>query len=107
MLEAAFERIAEGLGAALAEALPPGRQGRQALLESLLTAGRDPGLRPGFTLWFEIVGRAVRGEAPYLGSARGIAESFEDFIADRLRPSARGPAKEVLAELEGRRCSSF
>ena len=102
VLAAAFECIAAGLGAALAAALPPGRQGRRGLLDGLLTAGRDPALRPAFSLWFEIIGRAVRGEAPYRESARTIAAGFETFIAERLPPDQRARASEVFAELEGR-----
>ena len=101
-LRAAFAVITEGLSATIEAAVPPGQFSRGKLLEALLEAGRDPVMRPGMSLWFEIIGRAMRGEPVYLETARAMAAAFEEFIASRLSTSARPRAREVLAELEGR-----
>ena len=101
-LRAAFAVVIDALSSTIEAAVPPGTMARGKLLDALLEAGRDPAMRPGMSLWFEIIGRAMRGEPVYLETARAMAAAFETFIASRLPPKLKPRAKEVLAELEGR-----
>ena len=71
------------------------------LLATLLAAASNPDFVPTIKLWFELVGLAVRGEAPYAGKAREIARRWIGWIEGKLSPAERPLAADLFARLEG------
>jgi len=93
--------LADGLASGLELALPE----RQASGTQIVTALVDMALRedskPMLTLWFEIVGLAVRGDEPYKSTARLFLSRWEEWIEGKLGPKHRHRAPSLLAQVEG------
>ncbi len=98
----ALEHIVDSLTTQLDALVPEPQIGSEELLRRMRAAASDPALQPVFQLWFEIVGRAARGEAPYADIARRLALTWEVWIASKLRKAQAHKARDLLARLEGR-----
>ena len=95
----------ELIGAKMAEdiaATPPYRNATVSkVLEALLDRSDNEENVAAIQLWFEMIGLAIRGEAPYRQTAVKLIEQSEEKICDKLRSDQKHRAREVLARLEG------
>lgn len=103
--EAAIDAALKFIGAALGqklEALITGNNlSATKLTDDLVAAGKTSEFQPVIRLWFELVGHAVRGEAPYKRSVREMADNWELWIAAKLKSSRPDQAQAVFAQVEG------
>ncbi len=98
----ALEFIAATLGEKLELLIPGKNLSAGKLKEELVIAGRSAEFQPVIRLWFELVGYAVRGEAPYQESVRVMADNWGQWISAKLRASSAAQSETVFAEVEGR-----
>jgi AcrR family transcriptional regulator len=102
LLRESLMLVVEGLSEQLDQELGSERQRSAELLEKLTVLCQRPDWRPMTSLWFEIVGLAARGSAPFQPVACEIADAFIDWIALHLVDVERHQAADVFAHLEGR-----
>ncbi len=102
LLRESLMLVVKGLSMQLDQELGNERQRSADLLEKLTVVCQRPDWRPMTNLWFEIVGLAARGNAPYQPVACEIADAFIDWIASHLIDAERHQAADVFAHLEGR-----
>jgi AcrR family transcriptional regulator len=101
LLEQALDAILAGMTAQLDSILGAQRRTPTQLLEDLLRASEGGAFAPVGRLWFELVGRAVRDEEPYLSRSRAIGRAWLAWIETRLKTGQTHRAGEVFANLEG------
>jgi len=94
--------ISDRLTGQLDQALTDDEYSADALLEALMAQSGNPALLATVRLWFELVGLAVRGEAPYAGKAREIAGRWIAWMESKLPRAQRPLAADLFARLEGR-----
>ena len=94
--------LAEGMAQSLDELVPQGKASAAQIIAALtLSAGQNQAQRRVLMLWFEIVGLAVRGGAPYKTAAQQILTNYEQWIAGKLPANQSHRAREILAQIEG------
>ena len=101
-IAAALEFIAAKLAHKLQAQIPGNNMSANKLFEELVAAGSSKEFQPVIRLWFELVGHAVRGEAPYQDSVRVMAQNWELWIASKLKKSAVSQTEMVFAQVEGK-----
>jgi AcrR family transcriptional regulator len=94
--------IVAGLAGQLDRLLGSGRRPRARLLDDLTDACSDPAFFPMIRLWFEIVGLAARGVAPYTQLSHDMARVFIAWIEGHLVTKQQADASDLFAHLEGR-----
>ena len=98
----ALHAIATNLASQLDSVLGQHQRSADILLEELFTLGTSPQFNPTIQLWFEVIGLAARGQAPYAANATAIANNWLQWIQSRLTNPQAGQAIALFAELEGR-----
>jgi len=104
LLVAVLERVTLQLRHALAAAVPPERIPPVRLLEHLLAAAATQDLRPHLRLYVEISGLTAQGREPFASAARGIADAWLQWTAERLDVPAEqraATAAGLLAAVDG------
>ena len=71
------------------------------LMQRLVSKMNAKAMRPALTLWFEIIGLALRGEQPYKAIAQKMMFAWEAWIAQALITEDKARAAELFAQLEG------
>ena len=102
LIEAVLEQTANRFGAILDELAKPGVASDTVLLEDLTEKMLSKKMRPMLSLWFEIIGLAIRGKQPYKSIAKRMMLGWENWIREKLKKAHKNRAKEVFAQLEGR-----
>lgn len=82
-------------------ALGTGQRDAQTLRAELLLLGTIPPFDAVIRLWFEVVGLAARGKAPYAENATAIAQNWLAWIQRRLDTADAERATALFIELEG------
>ena len=94
--------LADGMAAALDDLIPKGRASAAQIIAASTREAEQSDLQRGtLMLWFEIIGRSIRGDEPYRSAANQILCNYEQWIADKLPPSQKSRARDVLAQIEG------
>ena len=104
LLVAVLERVTQQLHGALAAAVPAEPIPPHRLLEQLFAAAAAPDLRAPLRLYVEISGLTAQGREPFASAARGIAEAWLQWTADRLdvpAPQRPAAAAGLLAAVDG------
>lgn len=105
LLGAVMANIGARLQADLEAAFGSSPRPPAELVDSAWKVLGSPKARPIFAIWFELIGRAVRGEQPHATLAQATAAAWIDWIAERVdAPTAatrRRIATRVLATIEG------
>ncbi|HSH01402.1 MAG TPA: TetR family transcriptional regulator [Anaerolineae bacterium] len=100
-----LEQVLEGVAANLAEQLDGvlGEHQREGgvLVAELLALGDSEPFQSVVRLWFEVVGLAVRGQAPYAAIASLIADNWLGWMRGRLVADDVGEAERLFAQVEG------
>ncbi len=103
--ESLISEAIELIGTKMAEdmaATPPYRNATVSqVLDALLETGETKENTAVIQLWFEMIGLAIRGQAPYRQTAVTLMEQSEEQIRVKLRRDQQHRAREVLARLEG------
>ncbi len=101
LIAEAIELIGAKMAADMA-ATPPYRNATVGqVLEALLNSSDSEENVAAIQLWFEMIGLAIRGEAPYRQTATTLIRQSEEKIRAKLRSDQKHRAREVLARLEG------
>ena len=96
-----LQTMAANLAAQFDAALGTGQRDAQTLRAELLLLGTVPPFDAVIRLWFEVIGLAARGKAPYAENAAAIAETWLAWIQHRLTPADAAQATALFIELEG------
>ncbi|MEM9623317.1 MAG: TetR/AcrR family transcriptional regulator [Pseudomonadota bacterium] len=90
-------RLAEELEASL----PGTGHSTTHIIDVLMTATQRQTVQPVIRLWFEIVGLAMRGQEPYLTTARLILHNWHSWLKQKMDPKDHAESHSLLAQLEG------
>ena len=102
LIESVLALMIDGFTEALDQLVGKDKLSAEDLLQRLSRQVEGPSMRPMLTLWFEVIGLALRGEAPYNAIAKKMMRLWEDKIRDNLTAADREQAADVFALLEGR-----
>ncbi|MEZ4735446.1 MAG: TetR/AcrR family transcriptional regulator [Caldilineaceae bacterium] len=101
LIGTALQSIAANLALQFDAALGTGQRDANTLLAELLTLGAVPPFDAMIRLWFEVIGLAARGKAPYAENATAIAQNWLAWIQRRLTDADADQAATVFVTLEG------
>lgn len=96
-----LQSIAANLALQFDAALGTGQRDAKTLLAELLTLGAVPPFDSIIRLWFEVIGLAARGKAPYAENATAIAQNWLAWIQRRLTDAEADQAATVFVTIEG------
>lgn len=99
LLETALQTIAHSLTHELDARLGSQPRSPAQLVQDLVHLAEVPDFNLVVRLWFELVGKAVRNQAPYTEIAKTIGQNWQAWIASRIDEPEQATA--VFAEVEG------
>ena len=101
LLREAFSALSDALLAQLDAQFPKAQYSPKKLKKISLTLAEDPAARGTLKLWFELLGRALRPDAPLKVQAQQLATRWESWLATKLPKDRRSEAPTLFAEIEG------
>lgn len=93
--------LADNFAEGLHHILPDRQASGSRIVGALVDGALAENAKPMLTLWFEIVGLAVRGDEPYKTTASLFLDRWEGFIRSKLPQNQRHRATALLAQVEG------
>jgi AcrR family transcriptional regulator len=101
LLREAFSALSDALLAQLDTQFPKAQYSPKKLKKISLALADDPAARGTLKLWFELLGRSLRPNAPLKVQAQQLATRWESWLATKLPEDRRSEAPTLFAEIEG------
>ncbi len=101
LIGAALHAVAATLGQQLDAVLGEHQRSADTLVKELIQLGDVPEFQAVVRLWFEVVGKAVRGTSPYAENAKAIGGNWLQWMESHLIPEDADQALAAFAEVEG------